>query len=79
MKSRPYIRARDSDSLVGDVFGEPVLTEAEAEHRGKRPVEVELALLDLSEVLEEVRLRASRLCLDRRSAGRARLSPACGR
>ena len=58
MKSRPYIRARDSDSLVGDVFGEPVLTEAEAEHRGIRPVEVDLALLDLSEVLEEVRRRA---------------------
>jgi len=39
---------------IGDVFGTPELADAEGEHRGERPIEVELALVDLAEMDEKL-------------------------
>src|SRR5438128_11964891 len=54
-------RAGDGNSLAGNILREPILADAEREHRGKRTIEVQLALLDLSKVLKDVCLGASRL------------------
>jgi len=48
--------AGDVDPVARDVLGETELADAEGEHRGERPVEVELPLIDLSEMDEKRRL-----------------------
>jgi len=48
--------AGEVDPVAGDVLGETELADAEGEHRGERPVEVELPLIDLSEMDEKRRL-----------------------
>jgi hypothetical protein len=44
----------DIDTIAGDVLREAELADAEGEHRGERPIEVELALVDLAEVDEKL-------------------------
>jgi len=43
----------DVDPVAGDVLGKAELLDAVGEHRGERPVEVQLPLLDLAEVNEK--------------------------
>ncbi len=46
------------DPVAGDVLGKPQLPDAEGEHRGECPFEVELPLVDLAEMNEELRVEA---------------------
>jgi len=48
--------AGDADPVAGDVLGKTELADAEGEHRGERPIEVELPLVDLAEMDEKRRL-----------------------
>jgi hypothetical protein len=50
--------AGEVDPVAGDVLGKPQLADAEGEHRGERPVEVELPLIDLAEMNEKVGIEA---------------------
>src|SRR5229473_2421038 len=52
--------AGDIDPAAGHVLGEPELAHAEGEHRGERPIEVELPLVDLCEMDEKLHLQAVR-------------------
>jgi hypothetical protein len=45
--------AGDVDPVAGNVLGEAELADAVGEHRGERPIEVELPLFDLAEVSEK--------------------------
>jgi hypothetical protein len=48
------------DPVAGDVLGKPQLADAEGEHRGEGPIEVELPLVDLAEMNEKRRVDAVR-------------------
>jgi hypothetical protein len=48
--------ARDLDAVVSRIVGESKVAYAEGVHRGERPVEVELAMLDFADVNDEVGL-----------------------
>jgi hypothetical protein len=49
-------RASDGDPVACDVLGKTELADAEGEHRGEGPFEVELPFLDLTEIDEELRV-----------------------
>ena len=51
-------RSGNIDPVAGDVLGKPKLADTEGEHRGERPIEVELALVDLAEMDEKLRFDA---------------------
>jgi len=52
----PTGRACGANSLVGDGFGEVELAQAEDEHRGERPLQVELPRVDFAQVSEQLGL-----------------------
>src|SRR5712664_3803260 len=47
-------RPGDVDTIAGGDLREAELADAEGEHRGERPIEVELALVDLAEMDEKL-------------------------
>src|SRR5216683_1219585 len=52
--------AGEMDPAVGGVLGKAELADAEGEHRGERPVEVEPPLVDLAEMNEKLGIEAVR-------------------
>src|SRR5216683_814834 len=52
--------AGEVDPAIGGVLGKAELADAEGEHRGERPIEVELPLVDLAEMDEKLRFHPSR-------------------
>jgi len=59
-RRQPPRRPRDEDAVVRRALGKTELARTEGEHRGKRALEVQLALVDLAQQPEEVGLDDAR-------------------
>src|SRR5207237_10404222 len=59
----------DVDARVRGVLGESKFADAERQHRGKRPLEVELAFVDLTEMDEQLCFEPARLAKQLARAG----------